>query len=157
MESAQTATSADEVLKRRDFLGSLFFGIFALAGLVALLNEVFLGIVYGWAQAHVFSHYLFGLGVPMVFASMSAFPARPAKKEWLIKLQRRFDVHAWKSFWVGVVFTEVWSTWNELVIYMLKNPAHGLDWHHWLADLTGIVTAVLVYHWLMQAALTRKS
>ena len=141
----------DECSRKARFRAAgLFFTTFIVAGGVALLNEWFVGIVGGWRHTHTLSHYFFGLGFPLAWASIIVSPRAEKLKGWRVELAGWCDQHYKKGFWIGAAITEIWSIWNELLVYLMRNPSHALDWHHWIADLSGIFTAFLVYRWMMQ-------
>jgi len=76
-------------------------------------------------------------------------PRADKLKSWQIGLARWFDQHHEKGFWIGAAITEIWSTWNELFVYVVRNPRHTLDWHHWIAEFIRNEYWVLFYRWVM--------
>ena len=126
---------------------------FVVAAGVAIVNELVFGILFVWNDAHTLSHYLFGLGFPLSWASIFVAPRAEKLHPWQLRLARRCDRHYRKGFLIGAAITGLWSTWNELIVYLVRNPAHPLDWHHWLADFAGIITAFLIYKRLLKTGI----
>lgn len=131
--------------RTRSLAAGVFLATFVIAGGVALLGELLLGIMCGWRHAHTLSHYLFGLGFPLGWAAIFVSPRAERLKSWQVGLASWSDRHYQKGFWIGAAITEIWSTWNELFAYLVLNPSHTLDWHHWIADLSGVVTALIFF------------
>jgi len=53
-------------------------------------------------------------------------------------------------YWTIVALCFAWSCYNEIIVYLLQNPDHGIDLHHWSADLAGFLTmgAVRYFNYL---------
>jgi hypothetical protein len=153
---------------------SISLSILVITLIIGLVSDFYVSKFVGWTVAHTFSHFCYGLGFPFLFALLFVematakssdahlmwmkrwFGRVPMWISWLMRLSERVLSWVgngyWVGFWVGVFATEILSIRGEIGWYYLNNPAHGSDWHHWLADLLGIVAA----YWVSRG-LTNKS
>ena len=119
-------------------------GIFVFAGIAGLMADLLLGAWLGWAEAHTLAHYCFGVGFPMFWMALFSLERKTTRWHWQVAIDQYFFRRFCDGFWLGVAITAGWSLWNELLVYLVMNPRHGLDWHHWVADQAGIVTGFLI-------------
>lgn len=119
--------------------------VFSFACIAGLVSDFYWSRWVGWNVAHTFSHFCFGLGFPFIWVVIFSSCPHGDFQTWG---QRLYDhVLGWvgDGFWLGVGLTELWSIEHDVFKYPLSNPTHGSDWHHWLADLVGIIVAYRVY------------
>jgi hypothetical protein len=124
---------------------NLAFGVFLAAGIAGLASDFGLGAWRGWKNAHTLSHFFFGLGFPFPWMVIFSANRKANRKIWQVALDDKARHYLGDGFWLGVLITEGWSLWNEIIVYRVRNPAHPSDWHHWLADLAGIAMAYAVF------------
>jgi len=123
---------------------ALAFCIFLAAGVAGLVSDLGLGAWWGWKDAHTLSHFFYGLGFPLFWVAIFSMKRKASRKTWQIAFDNNVFRHLGNGFWFGVAITAGWSLWNEIIVYLVYNPGHATDWHHWVADQVGIITTYAV-------------
>lgn len=124
---------------------ALAFCVFLAAGIAGLISDLGLGAWWGWKDAHTLSHFFYGLGFPFFWVTIFSTKRKTNRKNWQIAFDNNVVRHLGNGFWFGVAITAGWSLWNEIIVYLVYNPGHTADWHHWVADQVGIITAYTVF------------
>ena len=125
---------------------TIAFYIFIAAGIFGLVSDFGLGGWWGWKDAHTLSHFFFGIGFPFFWVSICSVKRRKNRKAWQIAFDGKVMGRLGDGFWLGVAITASWSLYNEIIVYQIYNHVHPSDWHHWLADQAGIITAYVIFN-----------
>lgn len=118
--------------------------IFFLAGCVAVATALVPNQLFEPLGAHTVRHFLFGLGFPFAFVWVFKIKRRSDRREWQASFDRTCVRPFGDGFLLGVGVAMVWSLWNEVIVYWVYNPRHQPDWHHYIADHTGLLVSFLV-------------
>lgn len=132
-----------------------FAGIVLVALIVTLVLEWFFQLTAGDRIFYFIDHYLFGVGGPFFFALPCGTGGTPLPEPKFLPrvslfLRRYgFEKLGGNGFWVGIIICEAWSIGREILVYWVLNPKHGADWGHWASDLAGMLTAYMIYRFLL--------
>lgn len=124
---------------------------FLAAGVAGGASDIFLGLWLKWSDAHTLAHFCFGLGFPLFWVGLFSVE-RKVRWSWQATFDRKFVSRFGDGFWLGAFITAGWSFWNEILVYLICNPTHPADWHHWFADQIGLLVAYQIRN-----ALTRRA